>query len=152
MLHGQSISLSRGGCKGQGGGKRHWWFLTKGGGGGYPSSEPTCLTAGEPSKTGHCCSWVHSSCHKRGGEGRRFASEKVQKAAFLAGAASDAQGEGGGRDHAADVSICLAARLPAPHLLSALSTVPKKKKTHEKKHFLTQDVNHTAYIPGLAAK
>lgn len=23
MLHGQSISLSRGGCKGQGGGKRH---------------------------------------------------------------------------------------------------------------------------------
>lgn len=58
---------------------------------------------------------------------RRFASEKVQKVAFLAGAASDAWGEGHGRDHAANAGICLGARLPALHHLSALSTFPKKK-------------------------
>lgn len=64
------------------------------------------------------------------------------------------KGEGRGGDHAANAGICLAARLPAPHHLSALSrlTKEKKKMIHEKKHFLTQDVNHTANIPGLAAK
>lgn len=65
---------------------------------------------------------------------RRFASETVQKTAFLTGTASDAQGEGHDRDHAANAGYLLGSQAASSTLFTSTKHSSKEKKKKKTPH------------------